>query len=164
MCPVCYQAGGSLLHCLSTLTGASCAPAVYFCCTGLGVASTGRYPASCPVKPGLSSPDGHQLRSSVLPAAVYILTYFFFFVHAGSLYFPKKQLNGIESPKTAERLLHPCFPGLPLPANKQPPSTAVGTACHGTAALSSIFYSMDSGLNSDFTCSTSSFVALDAGT
>ena len=30
--------------------------AVYFCCTSLGVASTGRYPASCPVKPGLSSP------------------------------------------------------------------------------------------------------------
>ena len=32
--------------------------AVYFCCTILGVASTGRYPASCPVKPGLSSPHG----------------------------------------------------------------------------------------------------------
>ena len=31
--------------------------AVYFCCTGLGVTSTGRYPASCPVKPGLSSSD-----------------------------------------------------------------------------------------------------------
>ncbi len=30
--------------------------AVYFCCTGLGVASTGCYPAPCPVKPGLSSP------------------------------------------------------------------------------------------------------------
>ena len=30
--------------------------AVHFCCTGLGVTSTGRYPASCPVKPGLSSP------------------------------------------------------------------------------------------------------------
>ena len=30
--------------------------AVYFCCTGLGVTSTGRYPASCPMKPGLSSP------------------------------------------------------------------------------------------------------------
>ena len=30
--------------------------AVYFCCTVLGVASTGRYPAFCPVKPGLSSP------------------------------------------------------------------------------------------------------------
>ena len=29
--------------------------AVYFCCTILRVASTGRYPASCPVKPGLSS-------------------------------------------------------------------------------------------------------------
>ena len=31
--------------------------AVYFCCTILRVASTGRYPASCPVKPGLSSPQ-----------------------------------------------------------------------------------------------------------
>ena len=30
--------------------------AVYFCCTFLRVASTGRYPAFCPVKPGLSSP------------------------------------------------------------------------------------------------------------
>ncbi len=44
-------------------------PAVYFCCTGLGVASTGRYPASCPVKPGLSSPAPFrdlQPRSSAL--------------------------------------------------------------------------------------------------
>ena len=31
--------------------------AVYFCCTSLGVTSTGRYPASCPVKPGLSSAE-----------------------------------------------------------------------------------------------------------
>ena len=53
MCPFCYHNGGSLLHCLSTLTSAS--EAVYFCCTGLGVTSTGRYPASCPAKPGLSS-------------------------------------------------------------------------------------------------------------
>jgi len=30
--------------------------AVYLCCTGLGVTSTRRYLASCPVKPGLSSP------------------------------------------------------------------------------------------------------------
>ena len=30
--------------------------AVYLCCTVPGVASAGRYPASCPVKPGLSSP------------------------------------------------------------------------------------------------------------
>ena len=35
--------------------------AVYFCCTGLGVASTGRYPASCPVKPGLSSSEPFRL-------------------------------------------------------------------------------------------------------
>ena len=27
-----------------------------FCCTFLGVTPTGRYPASCPAKPGLSSP------------------------------------------------------------------------------------------------------------
>ena len=53
MCHCCYQQCGSLLHCLSTLTSAS--EAVYFCCTGLGVTSTGRYPASCPMKPGLSS-------------------------------------------------------------------------------------------------------------
>ena len=51
MCPACYQDGGSLLHYLSTLTPTS--EAVYFCCTGLGVTSTGRYPASCPAKPGL---------------------------------------------------------------------------------------------------------------
>ena len=43
--------------------------AVIFCCTILGVTSTGRYPASCPVKPGLSSPVlliRIQLRLSVL--------------------------------------------------------------------------------------------------
>ena len=117
MCPACCQTGGSLLHCLSTLTSAmshthescghsgcsaafvtrhspcpvrnilsclqarlrpsenitSCAwliaNAVYLCCTVPGVASAGRYPASCPVKPGLSSPAVFrhlQPRSSVL--------------------------------------------------------------------------------------------------
>ena len=43
--------------------------AVIFCCTFLGVTSTGRYPASCPMKPGLSSPAVFrhlQPRSSVL--------------------------------------------------------------------------------------------------
>ena len=87
MCPLCYQRGGSLLHCLSTLTAAedereilpaiflpSSAAAVYFCCTGLGVASTGCYPASCPVKPGLSSSAAFrpaQPRSSVLLNTVF---------------------------------------------------------------------------------------------
>ena len=37
--------------------------AVYFCCTGLGVTSTGRYPASCPAKPGLSSAEPFRLFS-----------------------------------------------------------------------------------------------------
>ncbi len=50
---------GSLLHCLFTLTPAK-AGAVLFCCTFPGVASAGRYPASCPVKPGLSSDAVHK--------------------------------------------------------------------------------------------------------
>ena len=61
MCPACYQDGGSLLHCLSTLTMETMA--VYFCCTSLGVTSTGRYPASCPAKPGLSSSELFRLSS-----------------------------------------------------------------------------------------------------
>ena len=71
-----YRDGGSLLHCHSTLTrrgllrktSEDCLQSsghiaynpsgrYYFCCTGLGVTSTGRYPASCPVKPGLSSSE-----------------------------------------------------------------------------------------------------------
>ena len=51
---LCYQRNGSLLHCLSTLTRKNLA--VSLCCTIPGVASAGRYPASCPAKPGLSSP------------------------------------------------------------------------------------------------------------
>ena len=35
-------------------------PAVYFCCTVPGVASARRYLASCPVKPGLSSPTAFR--------------------------------------------------------------------------------------------------------
>ena len=49
-----YRTNGSLLHCHSTLTGLS--RRFLFYCTSLGVTSTGRYPASCPAKPGLSSP------------------------------------------------------------------------------------------------------------
>ena len=37
--------------------------AVIFCCTFLGVTSTGRYPASCPMKPGLSSSVPFRLYS-----------------------------------------------------------------------------------------------------
>ena len=47
--------------------------AVYFCCTGLGVTSTGRYPASCPMKPGLSSPVKKQPRS-LIPLEIYLYT------------------------------------------------------------------------------------------
>ena len=53
-----YRSSGGLLHRHSTLT-CTCRRFI-FCCTGLGVASTGRYPAPCPVKPGLSSPNGRD--------------------------------------------------------------------------------------------------------
>ena len=59
ICPFCYQKGGELLPRRSTLT--ILCMAVYFCCTSLGVTSTGRYPASCPVKLGLSSPVPFRL-------------------------------------------------------------------------------------------------------
>ncbi len=55
------------------------AVAVYLCCTGLGVTSTGRYPASCPVKPGLSSPAVFrhlQPRSFVLLNRILIMPSF----------------------------------------------------------------------------------------
>ena len=56
------RSSGELLPRLSTLTMYM---AVYFCCTSLGVSSTGRYPAPCPAKPGLSSPVIWQPRSLV---------------------------------------------------------------------------------------------------
>ena len=37
----------------------------YFCCTFLGVTSTGRYPASCPMKPGLSSAFAATIRAAI---------------------------------------------------------------------------------------------------
>ena len=58
--PFCYQKGGSLLHCHSTLTIIRWR--FLFCCTILRVASTGRYPAPCPMKPGLSSPVSRRDR------------------------------------------------------------------------------------------------------
>ena len=64
ICHASYPACGGLLSHPSTLT--SIKLAVYFCCTILGVASTGRYPASCPAKPGLSSPVLLQPRTFVL--------------------------------------------------------------------------------------------------
>ena len=64
MCPACYQPGGSLLHCPSTLTCCKIQQAVYFCCTVPRVTPARRYLASCPVKPGLSSPASSRYRSS----------------------------------------------------------------------------------------------------
>ncbi len=63
--------------------------AVYFCCTFLGVTSTGRYPASCPMKPGLSSPAAFrhlQPRPSIL-LTVKTITFFFSFVKPIPLFY-----------------------------------------------------------------------------
>ena len=69
-------------------------PAVYLCCTIFGVTSTGRYPAPCPAKPGLSSPAAFrqlQPRSPVLLASIYYIIFFLkrknFFT---SLHLPQK--------------------------------------------------------------------------
>ena len=65
--------------------------AVYFCCTSLGVASTGRYPAPCPMKPGLSSPATFRFRSrdhlSDSISTCLSILYFFSFVKLFLTYF-----------------------------------------------------------------------------
>ena len=45
-----------------------------FCCTFLRVTSTGRYPASCPMKPGLSSP---VIKTAAITYPTYILLLYF---------------------------------------------------------------------------------------
>lgn len=77
MCPSRYLEGGSLLHCLSTLT---CFHAVYFCCTVPEVAFAGRYPAPCPLKPGLSSPASLRTAAATicLTQNLFILAYIYF--------------------------------------------------------------------------------------
>ena len=66
-----------LLHCLSTLT---CFHAVYFCCTVPEVAFAGRYPAPCPLKPGLSSPASLRTAAATicLTQNLFILAYIYF--------------------------------------------------------------------------------------
>ncbi len=50
----------------------------HFCCTFLRVTSTGRYPASCPVKPGLSS----VFQAIVLPSSIFIFQHYRTLSHA----------------------------------------------------------------------------------
>ena len=57
-----YHASMKLLYLLPATR--LIANAVYFCCTVPGVASARRYLASCPVKPGLSSPMPFRLHGS----------------------------------------------------------------------------------------------------
>ena len=76
ICPACYQPGGSLLHCLFTLT--ACA-AVLFCCAFPRVTPAGRYPASCPAEPGLSSPG---VKPAAITCPAELQSYQLFFISA----------------------------------------------------------------------------------
>ena len=60
-----YRKSGGLLHRHSTLTDQS--RRFLFCCTILQVTPTGRYPAPCPVEPGLSSPQRGAIICATLP-------------------------------------------------------------------------------------------------
>ena len=78
--------------------------AVYFCCTILGVTSTGRYPASCPVKPGLSS---LRRESLVTPANREHLSYSYFitcFLSNKSHFSITQSLASILNPYTLKQL------------------------------------------------------------
>ena len=67
-----------------------------FYCTSLGVTSTGRYPAPCPVKPGLSSPSdqNHFYGATVCAAPWYFIMLFSF---CKFFYHTLKQLPPINS-------------------------------------------------------------------
>ena len=58
----------------------TCFHAVYFCSTVPEVAFAGRYPASCPVKPGLSSPASLRTAAATicLTQNLFILAYIYF--------------------------------------------------------------------------------------
>ena len=71
-------------------------PAEYFCCTGLGVTSTGRYPASCPLKPGLSSSAAfrHCSRDHLSYLLSTIIYFISFFLAMGNSYRNKNYSRG----------------------------------------------------------------------
>ena len=73
---VSYTALPPLPLCRHRGCGAASA-AVHFCCTVPGVTSAGRYPASCPVKPGLSSLRRESLAT---PANHEHLSYSYFYL------------------------------------------------------------------------------------
>ena len=87
--------------------------AVYFCCTGLGVASTGRYPASCPVKPGLSSSAPFRLYSR------------------DHLSWLRKCYSSMVSPPSKAVFQTPCF----QTSKQLPPTNSLSMELWGTSSL-----------------------------
>ena len=86
---LCYQRHGSLLHCLSTITRKFLA--VYFCCTFLGVTSTRRYLASCPMEPGLSSPAAFRQLQPRSSASLNIIQFTIFVNYFINMASPKEK-------------------------------------------------------------------------
>ena len=80
---------GSLLHCLSTITRKFLA--VYFCCTFLGVNSTRRYLASCPMEPGLSSPAAFRQLQPRSSASLNIIQFTIFVNYFINMASPKEK-------------------------------------------------------------------------
>ena len=105
--------------------------AVYFCCTFLGVASTGRYPAPCPVELGLSSYGHRRMRSHSLlvfaPLLIHPAIYYRCYASEYSI-LPQFSHSTIPVPLITDRttvvgsdMLHP--------PHRSPSSFAKGTAC-----------------------------------
>ncbi len=120
----------------------SAAFAVYLCCTGLGVTSTGRYPASCPVKPGLSSSAPFrdlQPRPSALLISLCILLASLTVVNSGGVYASSAlplshALGPTLRPYAPRRVILPC---LSAQASKHPPPTnSLSREFVGTEAVS----------------------------
>ena len=89
--------------------------AVYFCCTFLRVASTRRYLASCPMKPGLSSPAAFRLCSRDHPSysphkyiSFYIsfVNYKLYFETASTDKFPYNRISRNRITAYAYKIIH----------------------------------------------------------
>ena len=98
MCPVCYQTGGSLLHCLSTLTRD--VPGGLFLLhwpwSRLHRTLSGILP--CEARTFLTRTPC-RARLSVLLAAIFILNYFSLFVHAEFFTPPGRHTSYFSSPR-----------------------------------------------------------------
>ena len=118
--------------------------AVYFCCTGLGVTSTGRYPASCPMKPGLSSPGPFRLASrdhlfclrNCYFNMLFSFSQFYFLAFLASFFFSSASIQMVQaaSPVILTQV-RPISRTRSIPATKAIPSTGSPTLSNTIASI-----------------------------